>query len=260
MLKISGLEKSYGSVKVLQGINLEVKAGEIVALMGPSGCGKSTTIRCINRLTEPDQGKIDFCGSNVLDFNQQKLKKVRQEIGFVFQHFNLIERLTVEENVQFGLVMGGMAKELAVQRARQVLEKVDLLEYLRAYPSSLSGGQQQRVGIARALALNPKLLLLDEPTAALDPILVREVLWVIEELARQDRTTMIIVTHELFFALRIAHRIVLMDEGKIVETGKPEEIFRSPQSLIGQKYKELLEYQREIKNQAGEAAFPLNLK
>lgn len=256
MLKVRGLEKNYGAVSVLKGIDFTVEPGEIVVLMGPSGCGKSTTIRCINRLTEPSGGEIEFCGKKVLEQSSQELKETRREIGFVFQHFNLIERLTVWENVQFGLVMGGWDPEKAAQRAKEVLAKVDLLSHLDAYPRGLSGGQQQRVGIARALALNPKLLLLDEPTAALDPILVREVLWTIEELARQDKTTMIIVTHELFFALRIAHRIILMDEGRVVETGKPEEIFQNPCSAIGQKYKELLEYQREIKNQAGKENFP----
>jgi len=255
VLKIKALEKSYGSVSVLKGIDLQVAAGEIVVLMGPSGCGKSTTIRCINRLTEPSGGEIEFCGQDLLRQSPQELKKTRQEIGFVFQHFNLLERLTVWENVQFGLVMNGWEETLAAQKAKEVLSKVNLLDHLAAYPRELSGGQQQRVGIARALALQPKLLLLDEPTAALDPILVREVLWTIEELAKQDKTTMLIVTHELFFALRVAHRIVLMDEGRIVEIGKPEEIFQAPQSKIGQKYQELLEYQRESKNQAGKENF-----
>lgn len=247
MLKLKNLDKSYGSTQVLKGIDLQVEEGEILVLMGPSGCGKSTTIRCINRLTEPTGGEVEFYGKNVLQQTPLELKKTRQEIGFVFQHFNLIERLTVLENVQFGLVMSGWSETEASQKAQEALKKVDLLGHLHAYPRDLSGGQQQRVGIARALALNPKLLLLDEPTAALDPILVREVLWTIEELARQDKTTMIIVTHELFFALRVAQRIVLMDQGEIVETGKPEEIFQAPESTIGQKYKELLEYQRELK-------------
>lgn len=249
MLEIKGLEKKYDKTLVLKGIDLQVKSGEIVVLMGPSGCGKSTTIRCINRLTEPDAGKIFFKGQDVLALPPIELRKLRREIGFVFQHFHLLNRLSVMENVQFPLIMAGWQEEESLERAKELLERVELEKYFHSYPKDLSGGQQQRIGIARALALQPQLLLLDEPTAALDPILVREVLWVMEELARQERTTMLIVTHELFFAMRVAHRIVLMDQGEIVEMGSPREVFRSPQSNIGQKYKELLEYQWEEKYQ-----------
>jgi len=247
MLKIEGLKKNYGNLAVLQGIDLSLAAGEIVAVMGPSGCGKSTTIRCINRLIEPDEGEIYWQGKNILKMNSKQMQEVRREMGFVFQHFHLLNRLTVRENVQFPLVMAGWQEEEAEALAEEMLAKVDLLSYLDSYPRQLSGGQQQRVGIARSLALKPKLLLLDEPTAALDPILVREVLWVIEELAKKEKTTMLIVTHEIFFALRVAHRIILMDQGQIVETGSPEDIFSSPQSFIGQKYRELIEYQWEEK-------------
>lgn len=249
MLSIKGLKKSYNSIPVLKGVDLEVASGEIVVLMGPSGCGKSTTIRCINRLTEPEEGEIYFKDRNVLKLSQEELRVVRREMGFVFQHFHLLDRLTAGENVQFPLIMAGWKEDLALAKAQEVLAKVELQEHFQSYPRDLSGGQQQRIGIARALALNPQLLLLDEPTAALDPILVREVLWVMEELAKQEKTTMLIVTHELSFALRVAHRIVLMDKGEIVEIGKPKDIFRSPQSFIGQKYKELLEYQWEEKYQ-----------
>lgn len=247
MLKIEGLKKNYGNLAVLQGIDLSLAAGEIVAVMGPSGCGKSTTIRCINRLIEPDEGEIYWQGKNILKMNSKQMQEVRREMGFVFQHFHLLNRLTVRENVQFPLVMAGWQEEEAEALAEEMLAKVDLLSYLDSYPRQLSGGQQQRVGIARSLAHKPKLLLLDEPTAALDPILVREVLWVIEELAKKEKTTMLIVTHEIFFALRVAHRIILMDQGQIVETGSPKDIFSSPQSFIGQKYRELIEYQWEEK-------------
>jgi len=218
--------------------------------MGPSGCGKSTAIRTINRLVEPDHGSIMLNNSNILEMEPDELREVRKRIGFVFQHFNLIGRLSVLENVMLGLVMSGVKRENAQSKASESLIKVGLENHLNHKPDQLSGGQQQRVGIARALAYEPDLMLWDEPTASLDPILVREVLVVMEELARYRASTMIVVTHELPFALRVADRIVLMDNGKIVEEGEPSQVFVNPVSDIGKKYKELIEYQMNTSAQS----------
>lgn len=250
MLEIQHLYKQFGSVKAIDNLNLSVKVGEIVVLMGPSGCGKSTTIRTINRLIEPDQGTILLKNSNILTADPDELQKIRKRIGFVFQHFNLIGRLSTLENVMFGLVMSGMNRDTARNKAIEALTKVGMDQHLNHTPAQLSGGQQQRVGIARALAYEPELLLWDEPTASLDPILVREVLVVMEELARHRASTMIVVTHELPFALRVADRIVLMDKGSIVEEGKPSQVFVNPTSHIGRKYKELIEYQMNTSAQS----------
>jgi polar amino acid transport system ATP-binding protein len=218
--------------------------------MGPSGCGKSTAIRTINRLVEPDRGSIMLNDSNILAMDPDELRQARKRIGFVFQHFNLIGRLSALENVMLGLVMSGVERENAESRATESLRKVGLDNHLDHKPDQLSGGQQQRVGIARALAYEPELMLWDEPTASLDPILVREVLVVMEELARYRASTMIVVTHELPFALRVADRIILMDHGSIVEEGKPSQVFVSPVSDIGKKYKELIEYQMNTSAQS----------
>ena len=250
MLVIQDLHKLFGNLKAIDGLNLSVNTGEILVLMGPSGCGKSTTIRTINRLIEPDQGTILFHDTSILSLEPDALQKIRKRIGFVFQHFNLISRLTALENVMFGLVMSGMDRETAQNKANDALAKVGMEGHLDHKPAQLSGGQQQRVGIARALAYGPELMMWDEPTASLDPILVREVLVVMEELARYRASTMIVVTHELSFALRVADRIVLMDKGKIVEEGKPSQVFVNPISDIGQKYKELIEYQMNASAQS----------
>lgn len=243
MLTIKNLHKNFGKVVAVADVSLEVKKGETIVLMGPSGCGKSTTIRTINRLVEPDGGQILFAGRDITTMAAEDIRAVRKRIGFVFQQFNLIGRLTAEENVMLGLVMGGMAKEEARAKASAALDKVGLDGCRDQKPGELSGGQQQRVGIARALAFEPELMLWDEPTASLDPILVREVLVVMEELAKYRASTMVVVTHELPFALHVADRIVLMDKGRIVEEGVPDRVFVTPASEIGQRYKELIEYQ-----------------
>ncbi|HBF36773.1 MAG TPA: peptide ABC transporter ATP-binding protein [Firmicutes bacterium] len=240
MLTISGLTKSYGHKRALNGVDLAVKKGETVVIMGPSGCGKSTLIRCINRLTEPDTGVIRLSGEEITALNFSQLLKIRQKIGFVFQHFNLIERLTALDNVAFALRLHNTDSEEAKFRAKVALSKVGLGEKLTDHPCELSGGEQQRVGIARALVLEPEIMLWDEPTASLDPILVGEVIDVMEELVREGRTTMIIVTHELFFARRAADRIVFMDQGRVVEEGLPEKVLEAPSSEIGKKYHNLL--------------------
>ncbi|MGI6034373.1 MAG: amino acid ABC transporter ATP-binding protein [Limnochordia bacterium] len=240
MLRLVNLTKRYGQTLALDGFNLEVPPGERVVIMGPSGCGKSTAIRCINRLTEPDAGEIYFQGRSVLAMGHDELLGMRKKIGFVFQHFNLIHRLSVLDNVMFGLVMTGMDRRQAKEQAIGALAKVGLVEDLDKRPGELSGGQQQRVGIARALALDPVLMLWDEPTASLDPILVCEVLDVMEELVKTTQMTMVIVTHEVAFARRAADRVVLMDKGKVVEEGSPEQVFTNPASEVGRKYQRLL--------------------
>lgn len=240
MLEITGLTKSYGPKRAINGIDLKVSRGETLVIMGPSGCGKSTLIRCINRLTEPDEGIIRLQERVITDMSLTELLESRRKIGFVFQHFNLIRRLNVLDNVSMPLKLHGVDLEEAEDRAKVALGKVGLVHKFEDFPEELSGGEQQRVGIARALALEPEIMLWDEPTASLDPILVGEVIEVMEELVREGRTTMIIVTHELFFARRAADRIIFMDKGKIVESGMPESVLEHPVSEIGQKYHSLL--------------------
>lgn len=243
MLQIKNLKKAYGSLEVLKGINLNVDAGETVVVMGPSGCGKSTLIRCINRLTEPDSGEIIYKGIPVHELPEKDLLQLRRDIGFVFQNFNLIHRLTVLQNVSLGLIKWGWNRKEAEERAKDVLRQVELSDFINSRPTDLSGGQQQRVAIARALAMNPNLMLLDEPTASLDPILVGEVLKVMEDLTHKNDKSLVIVTHEVAFARRVANRIVLMDQGIIVEEGNPRNIFENPKSWVGKRYKEMIEYQ-----------------
>jgi polar amino acid transport system ATP-binding protein len=243
MLAIKNLTKRFGNLVAVNNLNLSVGRGETVAIMGPSGCGKSTTIRTVNRLIEPDSGEILFAGLDMLSLSAENLKKMRKRIGFVFQHFNLIGRLSAEENVMLGLVMSGIPREIAQTKALEALRKVGMESHAGHKPAQMSGGQQQRVGIARALAFEPELMLWDEPTASLDPILVREVLVVMEELAKYRASAMLVVTHEIAFALHVADRIVLMDKGSIVEEGLPSDVFVNPLSPIGRQYKELIEYQ-----------------
>ena len=240
VIEIYDLKKTYGKTVALDGMSLKVRKGETVVIMGPSGCGKSTSIRCINRLTEPDSGKILFNGQSILDMSHRELLAYRQQVGFVFQKFNLINRMTVKENVMLAPVLNGLNRSEAESLAERALARVGLSSAAHKRPHEMSGGEQQRVGIARALVNNPQLVLWDEPTASLDPILVREVLEVMEDLVNTTRTTSIIVTHEVDFALRVADRIVLMDGGRVVEEGSPETIFVDPKSEIGDKYKKLI--------------------
>jgi polar amino acid transport system ATP-binding protein len=242
MLEVSDLMKNYGRKQALDGVDLRVEKGETVVIMGPSGCGKSTLIRCINRLTEPDSGAIRLAGQPITELNLHELLAVRRKIGFVFQHFNLIRRLTALDNVAMPLRLQGVSVEEANRRAECALGKVGLGTKLQDRPDELSGGEQQRVGIARALALEPEIMLWDEPTASLDPILIGEVLEVMEELVQEGNTTMLIVTHELSFARRAADRIVFMDKGRVVEEGPPQQVFEHPTSEIGKKYHQLLRH------------------
>ncbi|NOU70419.1 ATP-binding cassette domain-containing protein [Paenibacillus sp. LMG 31458] len=227
MIKMANITKAFGKHEVLKGINLTVKKGEVVCILGPSGSGKTTLLRCINYLEKPNQGEVtigDFT-INCKRPNKQDIHTLRKKTAMVFQHYNLFKHKTVLENVMEGLVIvQKQSKETARQTSIQMLEKVGLGSKLDAYPSQLSGGQQQRVGIARALALNPEVILFDEPTSALDPELVGEVLEVIQKIAKEG-ITMIVVTHEMGFAREVSNHIVFMDQGVIVEEGRPQDIF-----------------------------------
>jgi putative amino-acid transport system ATP-binding protein len=227
MIKIRDLHKSFGSLEVLKGINLEVEKGEVIVIIGPSGSGKSTFLRCLNFLEHPNIGRIKI---GQLDVDVKKASKkdihsIRKHSAMVFQSYNLFKNKTALENITEALlVVQNIEKNKAEKRAEDLLAQVGLSEKRDIYPSALSGGQQQRVSIARAMAVNPDVILFDEPTSALDPELVGEVLGVIRSLA-QEHMTMIIVTHEMSFAKDVADRVIFMDEGKIVEQGTPEDIF-----------------------------------
>lgn len=240
MLEICDVHKRYGDHVALKGVSLHVERGETVVIMGPSGCGKSTLLHCINRLTVPDSGDVLLDGQSVTAMNDAQVRSLRARIGFVFQNFHLIRRLNVLDNVRFGLVLRGMGEAEAEERALAALRKVQLHDKFTRLPSQLSGGEQQRVAIARALAGAPRLMLWDEPTASLDPILVGEVLDIMEQLAQTRETAMVVVTHEANFARKVADRVVLMDGGVIVEEGPPARLFRQPSSEIGRRYSRLL--------------------
>ncbi|MEV5027152.1 amino acid ABC transporter ATP-binding protein [Paenibacillus sp. LPE1-1-1.1] len=230
MIKLTQIRKSFGRNEVLKGIDLTVKKGEVVAILGPSGSGKTTLLRCINYLEKPNDGQIsiDDFSVNCKRPDKKDIHTLRQKSAMVFQQYNLFKHKTAVENVMEGLVIvKKIPKDEARKKSVELLEKVGLGNKLDAYPSELSGGQQQRVGIARALALNPEVILFDEPTSALDPELVGEVLGVIRKIAREG-ITMIIVTHEMGFAQDVASHVVFMDGGVIVEEGKPNEIFNDP--------------------------------
>jgi ABC-type polar amino acid transport system ATPase subunit len=225
LLTMRGIEKSFGGTPILKGIDLDVAAGELIAIIGPSGSGKSTLLRCINRLEEPQAGSIHLDGVEITA-RHANLSRIRRDIGMVFQAFNLYPHFTAERNVSLALskVLKLQAAE-ASERALAALEQVGLRHKAKAFPAELSGGQQQRVAIARSMAMAPKLYLFDEPTSALDPELVGEVLAVMQEMKAKGRT-MVVVTHEMAFARQAADRVIFMDEGVIVEQGTPDEIFR----------------------------------
>jgi len=229
LLRVEDLHKWFGELHVLKGIDLAVREQEVVVIIGASGSGKSTLLRCINRLEEAQQGKIFFERREVAQ-EPGEIRRLRQEVGMVFQHFNLFPHRTVLENVIEGPVqVARMPRNEAVAMAEDLLLKVGLEDKKNVYPAMLSGGQKQRVAIARALAMQPKLMLFDEPTSALDPELVGDVLKVMEELAREGMT-MLVVTHEMWFAREAADRVIFMDEGSIVEEAAPEVIFSQPQN------------------------------
>jgi glutamate transport system ATP-binding protein len=229
LVRLSGVNKWFGELHVLQDIDLEIDRGEVVVVIGPSGSGKSTLCRAINRLEPIDKGEITIDGA-LLPEEGKELARLRADVGMVFQSFNLFAHKTVLENVSLGPVkVRKKAKAEAETRARELLERVGVASQADKYPAQLSGGQQQRVAIARALAMEPKVMLFDEPTSALDPEMINEVLDVMVGLAK-DGMTMVVVTHEMGFARRAANRVVFMDGGRVVETAEPETFFTSPQS------------------------------
>ncbi|WP_448589356.1 amino acid ABC transporter ATP-binding protein [Thermodesulfobium sp.] len=239
MVKMENVNKYFGSHHVLKDINLEVQFKERVVIMGPSGSGKSTLIRCINFLETPSSGRI-FVNGVELTAKKVPLNKVRQKIGMVFQHFNLYPHKTALENIMLApILVEKRDKDEVKKDAIALLEKVGLKDAYNKYPSQLSGGQQQRVAIARALNMKPDLLLFDEPTSALDPEMIQEVLDIMVALAKEGMT-MIVVTHEMGFAKQAADRIVFMDEGQILETGTPDQIFNNPQHERTQAFLEKL--------------------
>lgn len=222
MIKIENLHKRFGKLEVLNGIDINVEKGEIIAIIGPSGSGKSTFLRCINRLEEPSEGKIFIDGENILS-KETNINKIREKVGMVFQHFNLFPHKNVIKNITLAPIkIKNYSLELAEKKADKLLSKVGLLDKKYAFPNQLSGGQKQRIAIARALAMEPEVMLFDEPTSALDPEMIKEVLDVMIELAREGMT-MLIVTHEMGFAKNVATRILFMNDGKILEDEKPEE-------------------------------------
>ncbi len=227
-IELVALEKRYGNLHVLRGIDLAIATGEVVCLVGPSGSGKSTLLRCVNRLEQPSGGRILIDGENICAPDCD-LDRVRTKIGMVFQHFNLFPHLSVLGNLTIApCKVLKRTQAAAEQKARDVLERVGLLEKLHEYPARLSGGQQQRVAIARALAMDPEMMLFDEATSALDPELVGEVLSVMRRLA-EDGMTMMVVTHEMGFARKVSDRVVFMDGGVIVEQGAPDRVLGDPQ-------------------------------
>ncbi|XAM53476.1 Glutamine transport ATP-binding protein GlnQ [Terrisporobacter vanillatitrophus] len=236
MIFIKNLHKSFDKLKVLKGIDLHINKGEIVAIIGPSGSGKSTVLRCMNLLETPTSGDVIFEGQKIND-KKVNIDKVREKIGMVFQNFHLFPHKTVEENITLApMKIKKISKEEASKKAQILLDRVGLLDKKDAYPSQLSGGQKQRIAIARALAMEPDMMLFDEPTSALDPEMVKEVLDVIKELANEGMT-MAIVTHEMGFAKEVADRVIFVDDGKIIEENTPENVFNNP---VNERTKEFL--------------------
>lgn len=227
MIKVVDLHKSFGDLHVLKGITDNVGKGEVVVIIGPSGSGKSTYLRCMNQMEEATSGQVIISGKDITDPNVD-INEVRQNVGMVFQHFNLFPHMSVLENITLAPIkLRKLSKEDANKEAMVLLKKVGLVEKANEYPRKLSGGQKQRIAIARALAMKPEIMLFDEPTSALDPEMVNEVLDVIKELA-DEGMTMMIVTHEMGFAKEVGTRLLFMDNGKIIEEGKPTDIFENP--------------------------------
>lgn len=236
MIKVENLVKQFKDLKAVNDVSLEIKKGEIVCLIGPSGSGKSTVLRCINGLEKPESGHI-YVNNQLLDEKDpETYKKLRSLMGFVFQHFNLFPNMTVLENLTLAPIqVMKKSKDEAEQIACQYLERVGLLDKKDEYPNKLSGGQKQRVAIARSLCMNPQIMLFDEPTSALDPEMVIEVLEVMQELANEGMT-MVVVTHEMGFARTVADRVIFLEDGKIVEENTAEEFFRNPKTQRAQDF------------------------
>lgn len=233
MIEVRNLSKTFvtseAKVEALHDISLSIQAGDIYGIIGMSGAGKSTLVRCLNFLERPTSGTVEIEGSDLSTLSEAQLRQKRREIAMIFQHFNLLMQKNVIDNICFPLLIGGMKKKDARKRAAQLLEIVGLTEKAKAYPAQLSGGQKQRVAIARALAMDPEIMLFDEPTSALDPEMVGEVLDVMKDLAKSGMT-MVIVTHEMGFAREVASRVLFIDQGVVMESGTPDEIFNNPQN------------------------------
>jgi polar amino acid transport system ATP-binding protein len=237
LVRIRGLRKSFGAHVVLDGIDLDVREGEVTVLLGPSGSGKSTLLRCVNHLDKPDAGFVEIGGdvvgyrrdgSRLHELRSRSVTRQRAHVGMVFQQFNLFPHMTVLENItEAPVAVHGLSRKQAAERARELVERVGLGGREHSYPRQMSGGQQQRVAIARALAMEPRLLLFDEPTSALDPELVGEVLAVMQDLALSGMT-MIVVTHEIGFARKVADTVVFLDGGRIIESGAPADVLTAP--------------------------------
>lgn len=241
MIKITDLHKSFGDLHVLKGIDFQADTGEVIAIIGPSGMGKSTFLRCINYIERPEKGiiEIDNVKVDAEKCTEKEIKQLRLKTSMVFQNYNLFKNKTVLDNVMLPMTsVQKLGKDEAKKNALQYIDQVGLMDKINEYPSRLSGGQQQRVGIARAMAVNPKLILLDEPTSSLDPELVLGILEILKNLANEHKRTMIIVTHEMRFARDIADRIVFIDDGKIIEEGTPEVLFTDPQNERTKKFLE----------------------
>ena len=243
ILKLDNIDKYYGDNHALKGISFGVNKGEVVVILGPSGCGKSTTLRCINGLEAIQGGKMEILGTKI-DKNFNLWREIRQKVGMVFQSYELFNHLNVMQNIILGpLKVQKRAKDDAMDEARFWLEKVGLKDKENAYPRELSGGQKQRIAIVRSLCMNPEIMLFDEVTAALDPEIVREVLDVMLNLAKEGRT-MLIVTHEMAFARAVADKIIFMDKGEIVEISTPEEFFVNPKTDRAKKFLNMFEFKK----------------
>ncbi|MBP3857541.1 MAG: amino acid ABC transporter ATP-binding protein [Ruminiclostridium sp.] len=230
MIEVKGLRKNFGELDILKGIDTTVEKGEKVVVIGPSGSGKSTFLRCLNRLEKPDAGSVIFDGTDLTRASEKQLNKVREKMGMVFQHFNLFPHLTIRGNLTVAPVkLRLMSREEADSRAMEMLKKVGLEQKADSYPNMLSGGQKQRIAIARALVMDPEVILFDEPTSALDPEMVGEVLSLMKQLAAEGMT-MVVVTHEMGFAREVASRVMFMENGLIAEENEPDKFFGSPES------------------------------
>lgn len=229
LIQVRNLGKSFGDLKVLRGISVDIHQGDVVCVIGPSGSGKSTFLRCLNRLEEATEGSIFFDGEDIVD-SKTDIDRHRQKMGMVFQQFNLFPHMTILKNMTLAPVkLQGVAQAQAEQEALKLLERVGLADRANAYPAQLSGGQKQRIAIVRALMMKPEVMLFDEPTSALDPEMVGEVLAVMRELA-EEKMTMVVVTHEMGFAREVANRVMFMDGGNFVEEGTPQELFGNPKN------------------------------